>query len=542
MRLTRIQGMTFGLLLGGLAAQAQGAPAASETPIKKVLVLSDRAQVTREAKVPCTDGAATARFFPLPATVQLESVHAQGAGQTRAVGTAQRQRTLDEAIDPRAEALKTEIIALDDEIMALSRQLQRLDARHNLSSQYSDRIVDAINGRMLDPNGNWDVPEWGRNLDQLQAEHTGRTQAILDVQRTLREKQRVLDRKQQALGRLQNGAGRTALEVEVSASCKGPQARVQLSYIVSGAQWKPEYDLRFVPQSSGSSKGTVELTVGAIIQQRTGEDWEDAQIILSSARPRLGGEAPKPARLNVTGNKGSKDKVLVQARERREKLDAGNTPTDAPSGATLDDKGQSVTLTLPRRISVAADGRPYWVPVDLRKTKGEQFLSVIPKLSHRVWRKVRFKNPAPYPLMAGLTHVFRGGDYVGDTSIRHRGPGAPIEVALGVDEGFKVERKAANEQTRKPGMFQSAKKMERAYEIIIERKARGSAKLEITENLPLSRVDKVKVDLDKKGTTPGYSIDKDRGFITWPLKLKANEKETISLSYTIRLPDDWKVQ
>lgn len=539
-------GLILALWAAPAVATAQPAaqpaePPPADAPIQKVLVLSDRAQITREARVPCREGGATARFFPLPLTVQGDSVHAQGVGQAQAVGTAQRQRTLDAALDPRAEALQVEIEQLNDQLIDLHSRQQVLQSRGDLARQYGDRLVDAINGRMLAPGGEWGLSAWGQGLDQLKAEHTARGKASLALATQIREVRRTLQRRQRALQRLQSGAGRTAVEVVVSATCKGPEARLQLSYIVSGAAWRPEYDLRFIDKGRG--KGQVELTVGAIIQQQSGEDWTQAQITLSSAKPRLGGEAPRPAPLQITGGAAGKDKVLVQAQERRETLKAGEARRDSgPASASLDDKGQSVTLTLPRRVDIAADGRPYWVPVDVRSAKATAYLSAVPKLSDRVWRKVRFDNPAPYPLMAGRLHVFNGGDYVGDTDLRHRGPGAPTEVALGVDEGFKVERKAANEQTRNPGLFQSAKKMERAYEIEITRTAGGPAELEVTESLPISRVDQVKVSLDREGTTGGFSVDEDRGFITWPLKLSANEKQRIKLGYTIRLPDDWKVQ
>jgi hypothetical protein len=38
----------------------------------------------------------------------------------------------------------------------------------------------------------------------------------------------------------------------------------------------------------------VRLTVGALIKQATGEDWTDARVMLSTARPKLDAEAPIP--------------------------------------------------------------------------------------------------------------------------------------------------------------------------------------------------------------------------------------------------------
>ena len=57
---------------------------------------------------------------------------------------------------------------------------------------------------------------------------------------------------------------------------------VELSYVVSNAEWKPIYDLRLVEEESGSQ---CEVTYLAQVAQVTGESWEGVQLALSTARP-----------------------------------------------------------------------------------------------------------------------------------------------------------------------------------------------------------------------------------------------------------------
>ncbi len=74
-----------------------------------------------------------------------------------------------------------------------------------------------------------------------------------------------------------------------------------LSYVVPGATWQSDYDLDFVPQGKAKvGPGVARLTVGAVIRQATGEDWPAARISLSTARPKLGTEAPRPRRCSST--------------------------------------------------------------------------------------------------------------------------------------------------------------------------------------------------------------------------------------------------
>ncbi|MCA9548366.1 MAG: DUF4139 domain-containing protein, partial [Myxococcales bacterium] len=266
-------------------------------------------------------------------------------------------------------------------------------------------------------------------------------------------------------------------------------------------------------------------------------------LVLSSAKPWLGVVAPMPAPLRIYGSKGSDQKVLVQATEKRERAEAGGgaKADTGPAGAALDDKGQSITLTLPHKADIAADGRPYWAPVDSRSTRGEVKLVAVPKKTPYVYQVVAFENPAPYPLMAGRVHTWRNGTFVGDTWLEHKGPGAPIEASLGIDEAFRAEREVIKDSSRDPGFLSSTRTLPRELAFTLKSRTRTAATVELRENIPVSKVDDIKVKLDKEQTTKGYALDSLTGLLTWPVKLSGNGEAEVKLGYRIELPEDWKI-
>src|SRR5260370_4830218 len=75
---------------------------------------------------------------------------------------------------------------------------------------------------------------------------------------------------------------------------------LELSYLVLGAAWHPQYDVR-VQMSGEQSEGDVELTYVGVVQQSTGERWENVGLSLSTARPSLAAVLPElvPLYLNV---------------------------------------------------------------------------------------------------------------------------------------------------------------------------------------------------------------------------------------------------
>jgi uncharacterized protein (TIGR02231 family) len=169
-------------------------------------------------------------------------------------------------------------------------------------------------------------------------------------------------------------------------------------------------------------------------------------------------------------------------------------------------------------------------------------LVAMPKLDAHVFQVVALKNPAAYPLLEGRVRSYRGGSYVGDTQLRYQGIGAPFEVSLGVDDDLAVERQVIQEQDRDPSFLSSTKHIVRAYRTkLTNRAASGTETIELRENVPVSKIDDVKVEIVAGQTSAGYALDRERGFITWSVPLQRGEWHTIDLAYTIHLPDNWQV-
>jgi uncharacterized protein (TIGR02231 family) len=341
------------------------------------------------------------------------------------------------------------------------------------------------------------------------------------------------------------GAGARAYRTAaVTVGCRGlSQVTATVSYVVGGAGWQPEYDIDVTPRGRAKTgPAAARLTVGALVRQATGEDWTKVRLMLSTARPKLGSEAPQPAPLVVDGFEQKRDKVLVQAQERREQLaGGGGGPRGGPQSAALDDKGNAFVLTLPHPITVVADASPVWAPVDVVETQATVKLVATPKLDEHVYQVAALKNPAADPLLEGRVRSYRGGSYVGDSRLRHQGVGAPFEVSLGIDEELKVERKTLDDKDKAAGLLSSTKHMIHGTRSKLTNRAAGPETVELRENIPVSRIDDVKVELLAKATTGGYQLDAARGFVTWTIKLVNGEWRNIDLAYAIHLPDSWQV-
>ncbi|MBN2359138.1 MAG: mucoidy inhibitor MuiA family protein [Deltaproteobacteria bacterium] len=516
---------------------------AAAPAVEQVVVFADRAEVTRRGGARCHNDVAAISFDGLPAELDVRTLRAQAADKAKAIGVTSRVVPLDEESDARVRELQQSIRQLEQQLAALADRRSVLRNRERTLSGYTGYFTDLWSEelRAVRP----EPKRWGDVLDRVRRERLSRVDGELSAATEERALQRTLAAQRRRLAAFGERGLAEVRNAEVAVSCSGlSEVQVRLSYVVGGATWHPEYDLRYTGKGQArSGEGQAVLMVSAVIQQATGEDWQQARVLLSTARPRLGAEAPKPAQLWIEGREASKQKVLVQGTERREQLKAGSaTPGPAALGADLDDRGQSFVLTLPRRITVLADGRPYWFPVDAVSAKATAALVTVPKLSPYVYQVVKLDNPASYPLLPGVVHAYRHGTYVGDTAIEYRAAGEPLELSLGIDEEFKVERIELLDRKRNSGLLLQSKNLEQGYRVELTNRSRGRASVEVRERIPISKVDQVKVELDRGKTTPRFGLDPHRGFVTWNLSVEPGQTGAVELHYAIRLPDCWQVQ
>ena len=520
-----------------------GAPAEphpADNHVERVVVFADRAEVTRAAVARCDNGTAAVLFSPLPESIDPRTLRGDVDGDAVAVGVSSQRVQLAEALDERVRALRTELQAADDELATIARVQADDNERARSINSYGSyfRALAVEEMREAKPDGT----RWDQLLDFMSSSQT----AQLTTQVARAAEQRTLQRKRERLAarlaRLNPAEAPSSLGAPVAIKCGSSSSpRVRLSYVVPGATWSPEYDLRY-QGTAKSGDGKAVLTVAGVVTQSSGEDWLDAEVWLSTAKPNLGGEAPLPYPIYVHGYEEQKQKTLVQAQEKRaDDLKAGKSAGTTAAGAELDDGGKAFVLKLPRKVTVRADGRPYWFPVDDVTTTAKAALVALPALSPYVYQIASLSNPAAYPLMAGVVHVFRGATFVGNDSIEYRAPGEPLEISLGVDEEIALERQDLLQQKKEAGFFSGSQSIAHEYRTILHNRSNEDVTVELREQIPVSKTTDIHVIVDDK-TTAGFSLDKVRGHLTWKTAIKRGATEKRDIAFTIKLPKEWAVQ
>lgn len=511
--------------------------------VERVVVFADRAEVTRKATAKCSGGSAAVEFDGLPDAIDGRTLRGEADGDAVFVGVSTRSVELVESLDAQVKKLQDDIQVLDDQLSSLQRAQEDDDQRFSTWASYGNWFHVLISEDLRQPKP--DIGRWDSLLTTLQTEAQATSQARVARDAEIRALTRKRERLANRLARLNPAAAPANVTAIVAVRCgSSTSPTVRLSYVVPGASWHPEYDLRFSgPAKQKIGAGKAVLTVAGVVTQSSGEDWDDVEIWLSTAKPRLGGEAPIPNPIYVYGAEEQKQKTLVQAQEERaQDLKTGGKSGSTAAGADLDDGGKAFVLKLPKKVTVKADGRPYWFPVDDVSSNATSALVALPALSRQVFQTVTLNNPAAYPLIEGTVHVFRGATFVGDEALPYRAPGEAIELSLGLDEEVALERKDLLSQKKEAGFFSGSQTIHQSWRTILNNRSDQDLVVEVREQVPVSKSEDIKVTLESDKTTGGYSLDKLRGHLKWQVTLKKGAIEKRDVAFTIALPKEWAVQ
>ena len=513
--------------------------AQAESRIDTVLIYEDRAEVTRIQETKCTSGIADVEYTKIPDTVDERSIRAMTKeSKTEVIGVTSSMVSHEVDMEDERVQFINKKKNMEEKIEQEEMEIYNIKNQKTQLLVYKASLLQIIQEEMRYPKAN--TSKWKTSLDDFQNTLKQLETTQQGHETTLRKLRHELNILTQIQGNRGSTDPETSITSTVRVDCKKQTSTtVLLTYIVPGATWIPEYD--FTITKNKDQETMVTLTTSAIIRQSTGEDWNQAQIILTTAKPNLGSIPPYPRVIFVDGEeRNSNQKILVQGEENRSTLEEGNRNIQTSNAHSLSSEGQSYTFRLPSTDhSIVSNGQEHWVPIDEQATNGNIKKIFVPKISPFGYEIVAFKNPAPFGLLTGNVHINNQGSYMGTHAIPYVGAGAPLELAIAHTPEIRMNRSTLHDK-KKTTMLGKSKIYQRAYEIEIQNQSQQIQKIEIRENIPISKHEDVVVTLGKS-TSKGYDWDENQGFVTWFIEIKPQETQKLELVYEVSLPADWNM-
>ena len=312
-----------------------------------------------------------------------------------------------------------------------------------------------------------------------------------------------------------------------------------LSYIVANAGWSPQYDVR-----ADSATGKIDIVCFAAITQSTGEDWKNANIEISTARPSYG-PPPELSAWYVDIYKPMPSVYKYKKSIKGEDLMMGEKVLEAAPEQRFEEpkikaEATSFSFIIPGKVHIPSDNQPHRILIASSSKEAKLDYYAAPKLSRHAHLRAGLKNPFPFPIFSGQMSIFLDERFVNTTSVdKQILPNEDMSLSLGIDEGIKIEKKLLKKFTEYSGVFSKDTQINYEYAIDIVSSKDKEIGINIRDNFPVSKNEQIKVVLESP--QKGDAKTSDDGIISWDLRLKPNEKRTLKIKFKVEYPKDLKI-
>ncbi|MFE2581084.1 DUF4139 domain-containing protein [Streptomyces sp. NPDC059378] len=500
-------------------------------PVTAVTCLEDRAHVERSAVLELQAGVQRLRLGPVSALAVDRTLHAELTADhpatvldLRIVRSWTPRGPLPSADD---SALRHRLHSLEKEQAALKQRRDRLRARLDaLARLTADLLRDIGEGA---GSGEIDVPRWSRDLDRVDGERDSYSEELRSTETELAALASELDAVRRAMDLAETEPVELVghIELTVQAAAAGPVG-LRLSHLTPCALWRPAY--RAVLDG-----GALTLETDAMVWQQTGEDWSDVRLTLSTARSAAATEPPRLGEDRLTlKDRSAAERRTVEVELREQEIgDLGPVPVPGLPGVA--DGGEVRVLHSPSPVSVPGDGRAHRVPVSSFTTPAESEYGCSPELSPLVTRLLRFDNRSGHVLLAGPVDLVRDSGYGGRGTLDFTAPGAPVELAFGSCDDFRVVRHV--EESRESVGLSQRTVLTRTVRLHLSRFSAPGENDERTvvlrERIPVSEVSAVEIRLSKDACSPAPGTVDTEGIASWTITLPPGGRRTVTLAYEV---------
>jgi hypothetical protein len=201
--------------------------------------------------------------------------------------------------------------------------------------------------------------------------------------------------------------------------------------------------------------------------------------------------------------------------------------------------GLDYVYQAPTKATVPSSPKQVRIPLASQTFKATAFHEATPALATTAFLRARVRNDGKRPLLRGPATIFGDGELVGVGELQTTGPGGDIEFPLGADQDVKLVRQIVP-STKTTGVIMKAEETTYDVQIQVANYKKQKVTVEIVDQVPRSRRDKVEVKL--LGIQPAATGAPDAdGVVRWRVELAPGATQKLNLRYQITRPKDWQL-
>ena len=554
-------------LAGAVVTPAMALDVPAPSRVDAVTVFLSGAEVTRVAKVKIDKGEHTVIFSDIPASAVAGSIRVEGKATGKldigSVDTARKilSRAESQAADTERKRLEDELEAFQDQKTVIAAQVQASETQKLLIGNLAQLPMRPAPVAGAAGAGE----DWTRVLATIAQGTTDASRLGIDAQLKLRD----IDRKIQDLeSRLAAFAPPKTdqTEVRVYVEAASPlEADFTVRYQVARANWVPLYDAR-LQTGTKTAAAKMDLAHRAAITQKSGENWDNVTLQLSTARPSEGSSAPdietqtvdfepeiKPMPTAAPMAKARRPENIAQdmdvaagaAEAKMEELGTGRAKFAAPqqetqvmaeTQAALTSAPFEATFAVPGKVTVTGNGDAKRVILLTDALEPALSARSVPKSDGNAYLYAKIKLPKGTPLLPGRVYLFRDGTFSGTANLPLLQPGEEHDLGFGVDDQVKVKYVVLEEKRGESGLISTSHNDSRNFRVTLKNLHERPIQVTVLDRMPVSANQDIKVEYTGKTTPTKTNFEEKRGVNSFEQKLEPDEERVLDLGYRISWP------
>ena len=547
--------------------------------ISKVTVYRGQALVTRTVGIDLPPGASEFIVKDLPAMIVPESIYAQTSDDTKVLSVRYREKAVRENTREEVKQLDAQIEDVQHQLKDAESEHKHLDLQWQMFEKLKDFTIAAAKSDLsrglltFEP-----VESLTELIEKKGLEYYKQRMELEDKIAGLKKELELLDRKRK---KLVAGQSRTEREAVLFISRSGgKRIAIQLSYLVGGANWQQQYNLRADPK-----KSNVLIEYNAVVNQTSGEDWDGVALSLSTAEPTMVAAPPilepmlvalsRPAQTQQVQTQAfiGADQARQYQESRKANIKKGIAANTELNELALSNQafffragqqelqefqqkiaeisrteGISATYNLPGRLTLPSRSDQQLVSIASIRSRADFTLIATPLLTDYVYLQADLFNDSDTVLLPGDASIFRNGEFVGKSRLPQVTIGETFTAGFGIDSQVRVVRELENKKTR----IQGGNRIDTYdYRVALSNYKNTPVELQLLDRLPYTDDASIKIELEK--TEPELSADSEylrvarkKGILRWDLKLAPNTVDqnstVVKYSFTMEYDRNMQIQ
>ncbi|MDZ7766281.1 MAG: mucoidy inhibitor MuiA family protein [Melioribacteraceae bacterium] len=516
--------LVFGLVF--LNISANEIPA--KTNLTKVIVFLGGAELTHTANVEVPKGVSELVLSNVADNIVKNSLQVGGEGDFVILSVTSRKNYLTPSersprlaeLEDSLKLLKRETTQLKNDKQVLQYELDLLLANKNFGS--SEKGLTVLELQKMSDYFNKKSTQLLKEITEIDLKSERVNKRISKIQNQINE----------ISGRLKNEINEIVVTVSANNNSTG---KIKVTYITHDAGWNPSYDLR-----AANINSPVNLEMRANVWQRTGIDWDDMNIILSTRSARQNNNKPELRRWFVDfvkermlSGRGTNEIQLMKSAAAPQ-MDAAAEAESAADYMMVQETQLAVEYQPEINYSIPSDGKPHIVPLQKYELDAEYEYYAAPKLVSNAFLVANVEGWEEFNLLPGSANIYFENSYVGNSFINPNSTEDKMTFSLGRDESIVIKREMLKDFTEDK-FFGSDVERFFGYEISVRNTKSKEINLTLEDQIPISKNEDIEVELIEKGDA---AINKNDGILSWKIKLNPGESITKKFTFSVRHPED----